>query len=178
MGKTTTGAELAGLLGWRFFDSDAQVEKHYGISIERLQKRYFRHTGFRGAAAKALKHLLAGEANCDCVIALSPAGLKDSYWRVISAVEDARFVILHDTPENIMKRITFYDLDSRLIEKVLTENESKYYLNEIKLDIKHFGHSFKKAHMTVSVAGCTVQEAARKIKDALLYKAVDGERRS
>jgi shikimate kinase len=167
VGKTTAAAELASLLGWRFFDLDAEIERRYGTSIDRLRKRYFRPTGFRGAAAKALKHLLANEANCDCVIALPPAGLKDSYWRVLSAVEDAKFVILHDTPENILKRITFYDENSRPIKKDLTEEDLQYYLEEIRADIKHFGHSFKKAHLTVNIAGCTPPEAARKIRNAL-----------
>jgi shikimate kinase len=170
VGKTTTAAELASLLGWRFFDLDAQIEKHYGTSIERLQKRYFRPTGFRGAAAKALKHLLADEANCDCVIALPPAGLKDSYWRVLCTVEDAKIVILHDAPESILKRITFYDEDSRPIKKDLTEEDLQYYLDEIRLDIKHFRHSFKKAHLTVNMAGCSPPEVARKIKDALMLR--------
>ena len=32
-------------------------------------------------------------------------------------------VAVHDTPENILERITFYDIDSRRINKHLTEEE-------------------------------------------------------
>ena len=45
--------------------------------------------------------------------------------------------VVHDTPENILERITFYDIDSRRIEKHLTGEERVLYLKEIKADISY-----------------------------------------
>jgi hypothetical protein len=46
-------------------------------------------------------------------------------------------VAVHDTPENILERITFYDIDSRRIDKHLTGEERILYLKEIKADISY-----------------------------------------
>ena len=71
-------------------------------------------------------------ANSDCVIALPPSGLRDAFLRVVRRVPGVT-VAIHDTPENILERITFYDIDSRPIEKHLTDEERRLYLKEIKL---------------------------------------------
>ena len=34
-------------------------------------------------------------------------------WSVIKKMQDAVIVVLDDTPENIVERITFYDIDLR-----------------------------------------------------------------
>jgi len=47
-------------------------------------------------------------ANSDCVIALPPSGLRDAFLRVVRRVPGVT-VAIHDTPENIMERITFYE---------------------------------------------------------------------
>ena len=39
------------------------------------------------------------------------------YWKVVNKTRDAAIAVLKDTPENIFKRITFYDVDSRPIQK-------------------------------------------------------------
>jgi shikimate kinase len=36
-------------------------------------------------------------------------------------------VVVTDKPENILQRIRFYEIDSRLIEKKLTPKEKKIY---------------------------------------------------
>ena len=55
-------------------------------------------------------------ANPDCVIALPPSGLRDAFLRVVRRVPGVT-VAVHDTPENILERITFYDIDSRRIRE-------------------------------------------------------------
>ena len=76
-------------------------------------------------------------ANPDCVIALPPSGLRDAFLRVIRRVPGVT-VAVHDTPENILERITFYDPDSRPIDKHLTDKERALQLKEIKADISYF----------------------------------------
>jgi hypothetical protein len=53
-------------------------------------------------------------------------------------------VAVHDAPENILERITFYDIDSRRIEKHLTGEERLLYLKEIKADISYFKRSYER----------------------------------
>jgi shikimate kinase len=167
VGKTTIGARLAGLLEYRFFDLDVETERFFEISIERLRSRHLTSQDFRREASRALQHVLAGEDSYDCVIALPPSGLLGGYWKVVSATRSAIIVVLRDTPENILKRITFYDVDSRPVQKSLTDHEKRHYLREIKRDITYFSRSFRRAHVSVDITGCSPDEASRKIKDAL-----------
>jgi shikimate kinase len=167
VGKTTIGAQLAELLELRFFDLDTETERFFGMSIERLQNRFLTTYSFRLARSQALRHVLSREESYKCVIALPPSGLMDGCWKVVKGTRDAIAVVLRDTPENILKRITFYDIDSRRVEKNLTDREKHLYLREIKRDITYFERSFRRAQLSVDIAGCCPVEASRKIRDAL-----------
>jgi shikimate kinase len=167
VGKTTIGARLAGLLEHRFFDLDVETERFFETSIERLRSRHLTSHDFRRAASQALRHVLAREDSYNCIIALPPSGLLGDYWKVVSETRSATIVVLRDTPENILKRITFYDVDSRPVRKSLTDREKRLYLREIKRDITYFSNSFRRAHVSVDVTGCSPDEASRKVKDAL-----------
>jgi len=70
-----------------------------------------------------LKHVPAREDSCNCVIALPPSGLLGGYWKVVNETRGAVIVVLRDAPENILERITFYDIDSRPVQKNLTDRE-------------------------------------------------------
>ena len=170
VGKTTVGAKLGGLLGCQFFDLDREIERFFGTSVERLRKRYLTPYSFRIEASKALKEIVSrGEDGQNCVIALPPSGLMDAYWRVVKSAK-AAIVVLQDKPENILKRITFYDIDSRQIQKHLTEREKRLYLREIKGDMTYYGRTYKRATATVDIAGLGPDDAARKVRDALIPK--------
>ena len=170
VGKTTVGAKLGGLLGCQFFDLDREIERFFGTSVERLQKRYLTPYSFRIEASKALKEIVSrGEDGQNCVIALPPSGLMDAYWRVVKSAK-AAIVVIQDKPENILKRITFYDIDSRQIQKHLTEREKRLYLREIKGDMTYYGRTYKRATATVDIAGLGPDDAARKVRDALIPK--------
>jgi len=167
VGKTTIGAKLADLLGCQFFDLDTEIERFFGTSIERLRQRYLTPYSFRIEASKALKDVLAREeGGHNCVIALPPSGLMDAYWRVVKTTK-AAIVVLQDKPENILKRITFYDTDSRQMQKHLTEQEKRLYLREIRGDISYYGRTYKRANATVEVAGLGPDDAAQKVRDVL-----------
>jgi shikimate kinase len=167
VGKTTAGAILAGLLDYRFFDLDIEIERFFGTSIERLRNSYLTSHSFRLAASIALKQILSRDDSCNCVTALPPSGLMGGYWKVVKKTQDATIVVLQDTPENILKRITFYDIDSRPIQRTLTDQEKRLYLRSIKGDITYFCRSYERAHVSVDIAGCGPDEAARRVKDRL-----------
>jgi hypothetical protein len=65
--------------------------------------------------------------------------------------------------ENILERITFYDIDSRRIGKYLTEEERILYLKEIKADISHFKRSYERADLQVTITGLDPEASAAAI---------------
>ena len=76
-------------------------------------------------------------------------------------------VALNDKPENILERITFYDIDSNLIEKDLTAEEKRLYLREIKKDITYFRKTYERAHLRINISDLDPKQAARRVKEAV-----------
>jgi shikimate kinase len=167
VGKTTVGALLAGLLGSAFFDLDAEIERFFGAPIERVQRRYLAMSDFRRAASQVLRLVLDRADDGPCVIALPPSGLLGSYWHVVRTVRDAMIIVLHDSSDHILERMTFYDADSRLVEKVLTQSEKQLYRREIERDIAWLERSFRRARVCVDVAGDRPDAVARRLWDVL-----------
>jgi shikimate kinase len=64
-GKTAVGKALAGLLGWRFVDLDAEVEERAGMTIRQIFAR-FGEAGFRDLEQACLEATVSRE---DVVIA-------------------------------------------------------------------------------------------------------------
>ena len=96
------------------------------------------------------------------MIALTPAGLMGGYLRVMKKYSGIT-VVLTDKPENILERLRFYDIDSRLIEMELTAEEKRYYLRDIKKDITYFNTGFKRANLQVDISGLNPDQSARKV---------------
>lgn len=160
VGTTTIGRILADRRGWPFFDLDEEIERHFGLSIERLQARFLTRYDYRKDCAVVLERIAA--ANPDCVIALPPSGLRDAFLRVVRRMPGVT-VAVHDTPENILERITFYDIDSRPIDKHLTGEERILYLKEIKADIAYFKRSYARADLQVTITGLDPEASAAAI---------------
>ncbi|MGD0065848.1 MAG: shikimate kinase [Streptosporangiaceae bacterium] len=160
VGTTTIGRILAERRGWPFFDLDDEIERHFGISIERLQARFLTSYDYRKECAVVLEHIAT--ANPDCVIALPPSGLRDAFLRVVRRVPGVT-VAVHDAPGNILERITFYDIDSRRIQKHLSGEERILYLKEIKADISYFKRSYERADLQVTITGLDPEASAAAI---------------
>jgi shikimate kinase len=162
VGKSTIGAELAGLLGCRFYDLDSEVETFFNLPIERLQKFLGSMDKFRAAAADVLKRIISTPENSPYVIALSPRGLMGPYWKVVRSAQ-ATTIVIRDRPENILDRIVFFDVDSRPIPTTsLSAGDRRHYLREIKADISYFRSSYTRAAFSVDIAGLDAEAAARK----------------
>ena len=166
VGKTTIGRRVAELLGVKFFDLDHEIETFFGTSIERLQKKLRTIHSYRKEGARALVHLLNRPDSRDSVIALPPSGLMGGYLEVLKKSSGIT-VALNDKPENILERITFYDRDSKLIDKNLTADEKRLYLREIKKDISYFRKTYERADLQVDISGLNIEQAAGKVKEAL-----------
>ncbi|MDO9238491.1 MAG: shikimate kinase [Methylicorpusculum sp.] len=166
VGKTTVGRVLSELLDVPFFDLDEEIEGFFGTSIEQLQSRFKTIHSYRDEAAKALVHLLKRPERRHSVIALPPSGLMGGYLR---AVKNSLGVIvaLSDKPENILERIVFYDINSKLIEKCLTSSEKRWYLREIKKDITYFCKTYYRAHLRMDISGLDPNQAALCVKQAI-----------
>lgn len=167
MGKTTIGAKLANLLNCPFIELDEEIERFFGTSIERLQDRFLTVYSFTIEAAKALEHCLQSSESNNCVIELPPGGLMKGYWRVVKKSTGIR-IVLSGRPEDILGRITFYDIDSKLIDKQLTSEEKQFYLNDIKKDVTYYRKSYERADFTVSISGLNTDEASQVVKKKLL----------
>ncbi len=163
VGKTTVGRELAQLLGVSFFDLDHEIEIFFGTSIERLRTKFLTPHSYREEAAKALTHLLSTPESRESVIAMPPSGLMGGYLRVIKKAAGLT-VALVDKPENILARITFYDIDSNLIKKDLTAEERRLYLRQIKKDITYFRKSYQRADLHADIAGLDAEASARLVE--------------
>ncbi len=174
VGKTTIGRRAASLMDLTFFDLDHEVETFFDTSIERLQARFLTPHSYGNEAAKALLHLLARPESRHSVIALPPSGLMGGYLRAVKR-SAGLVVALWDKPESILERITFYDIDSRPIERRLTAAEKRLYLREIKKDMTYFGKTYARAHMRIDIAGLDVEAAARRVKESVeVYAAKAG----
>ena len=166
VGKTTIGRRAADLMGRTFFDLDHEIEAFFNTSIERLQNRFLTPHSYRNEAAKALTNLLARAESQHSVIALPPSGLMGGFLRAVRR-SSGLIVVLWDEPENILDRITFYDIDSRPIERRLTVEERRLYLQEIRKDMTYFGKTYARAHLRIDIAGLNVEGAARKLQESV-----------
>jgi shikimate kinase len=164
VGKSTIGRVLAERLGFAFFDLDEEIERHFGESIERLHARYLTMHSYRGDASVVLKSIVSQDR--DMVVAVAPSGLLDPYWRLLKRVERIA-VVVEDTPENILKRIAFFDVNSKPMQKPLTEHEKRSYLKEIRKDITYFRKSYERADLHVDISGLGVAASAEKIERSL-----------
>jgi shikimate kinase len=164
IGKTTLGKILAERLMYPFFNLDTEIELYFGKSIERLRSRYLTGHSFR---YEVLNDIIFKRDSSDSVISLPPSGLMDAYMRAIRKAAGCLVVAITDTPENILKRITFYDIDSRPIQRELNDREATYQLKEIKKDMTYFGKTYKRAHLVVDIAGQSIEDSVSTIKDAI-----------
>lgn len=100
-GKTTVGRLLARHLGWRFVDSDAEIEQRLGCSI----RDYFANHGeaaFRDVEAQVLAELLGGQTQA----VLSTGGgivLREANRSGLRTRSTA--VYLHSTPDELYRRL-------------------------------------------------------------------------
>ncbi len=152
VGKTTIGKILAEQMEFKFYDIDREVEIYYQKTIERLQDKSFTMNEFREKASAVLDNLLSNTDNS--VIAGTPSGLKYSYWKVFKKHKSNKEIFsihIQDSHENVLKRLTFYDKDSKPIVEELNEAKKKRYLKEIKADYNYFKNSYKRADLQIDI---------------------------
>jgi len=166
VGKTTVGRRLADVLACPFIDFDEAIEAHYGSALGRIKGGFLTQTSFRRAAAPIIARLLARSADQGFVLALPPSGLHAPHYRMLRGAA-ATIVELTDSPQNILRRLSFYDDDSLPITVSLTPAEERYHLSEIRKDIAYYRPFYRKADLSFDVAGRSAAEAALGLAETL-----------
>jgi len=171
VGKSTIGNRLAEKIDFLFFDLDEKIEEFFGRPIEQIQNQYFTGYSYREQGAKVLNKIIDTNKNDNVIVGLTPKGLHDWYYKLIKK-SGATVFELKDTPGNILDRIVFYDEDSNLMEKDLTEDDKRFYLSEIKKDISYFRKFYKRAHYHVDISGLGVEGSVKKLEQ-LIEKIIE-----
>jgi shikimate kinase len=100
-GKTTVGRLLARQLGWRFVDSDAEIERALGCSI----RDYFAREGeeaFRDIEARTLASVLE---HAEGVVLSTGGGMLLRESNRIQLRDRTTALYLHSTPEELFRRL-------------------------------------------------------------------------
>ena len=166
VGKTTIANEFAKEYKYKFYDLDEEIETFFNKSISNIQSEFLTVHSYRTHVSVVLKKIIKENGDSDYIVALSPSGLMGGHLKTLKILNGKEHLIIfiHDRAENILKRITFYDSNSNLLQKKLTEKEKKLYLREIKKDYTYYKQSYKKADYKLDIDGLTIRESARRIK--------------
>lgn len=159
VGKTTIGKLLADCLNFSFYDLDAEVEAYYQKPIEILQNECLTMNGYRKKASVVLDRLFKAPEHA--VISGAPSGLRDSYLQVYKKhkkVMDIKSVHIIDAPENILDRLTFYDVDSKLLDIRLAEDDKNKYLKKIVGDWTYFKKSLSRADLQIHIEHVSLKQ--------------------
>ena len=173
VGKTTIGRMLSQRLGFAFYDIDEEIEKYYQKPIERIQNECLSMNGFREKGSIVLDFIFS--KNDFSVVASTPSGLMHNYLRIYKKqIKRKKIVSIHikDEPENILNRLTFYDVDSKPIRLDLNESERKKYLKSIVSDYNYFKESYKRADIQVDISGMNVDNIPDEILKILKEKNI------
>ena len=166
VGKSTIGKLLADKVGYKFFDFDFEIEKYFNNPISILKKNFITEHSFRQKVSIVLLKILK-ENDDNFIIAMPPSGLMNYYWNIIKKDERLVTIALRDRATNILKRIEFFDDYSKPIEMELTQENEKYYLKEISLDIEYFGRTYKKAKIQKYIDGKSALQVTDDLKKLL-----------
>jgi len=173
VGKSTIGKLLAEKTDFAFYDFDDEIEKYFGKPIEYIKEDYTFPYSFREATRVVLHDLLNKKENA--VIASIPSGFRDNYLREYkksSKVSGNTFISIHltDKPENILRRITFYDKESRLLDIKLNDMEKVLYFKEIKKEITFFKRFNSRADYEFCVDGLALDKIPQMLIEFLIDK--------
>ena len=165
VGKSTVGKLLAKRMGHLFYDFDLEIERAFGMPISRIKEDISSERAYRKKTAPVLENLMQGR---DWVIASTPSGLKDHYWKLIEKDPEIVTVVLRDRAAHILERLTFYDDDSLLLPSAVTPANRHLYEREIQEDMKYYGSSHRKADIKFQIKGRPANQAAEALYEELM----------
>jgi shikimate kinase len=149
-GKTSTGRELARLLGMPWVDTDAVIERRSGMTVSDFFAR-FGEEAFRDEESRVLSELLAG-----------PPSLLTTGGGIVLREENRRQMLhhglvvhLHATPEEIVRRLAGTEETRPLLKENLKERV-------VELSLRR-AEAYRFADFMVDTTGRTVSEVAQTV---------------
>lgn len=164
VGKTAIGSRLGEKLDYPFFNLDNEVEIRNKKSIEQMQSKYISCFSYQKEIyCPVLQQIINSKKNENIIVELPPSGLRYDMYKIVKQIDDGITIALQDTPENILKRIVFFDYYSRKIDKILTPEEEKHYLKEIQFDNTFYKKYYQRAMHRLDISGLTIDECVNEI---------------
>jgi shikimate kinase len=155
-GKSVVGRVLAERLGWRFIDTDAQIERTRGCSVAEI----FRQEGEAGF--RALERAEIGELPGErAVVALGGGALAQAENRAILQQRGV-IVWLDAKPETLLARIG--ESDDRPLLAGLSAEDRRERLNTLR---DERAESYGEAEVRVVTDGCTPKQVCDAVLAAL-----------
>ncbi|MCH7801791.1 MAG: AAA family ATPase, partial [Chloroflexi bacterium] len=157
-GKTTTGKEAARLLGWRFVDTDDEIESTAGKAIETI----FAQDGesaFRKLESETLARIAHGSRQ---VISTGGGIIMDEANRRVMEFNGV-VVLLEGRPETILRRLEQQQTEESdgITTRPMLHSEDA--LNRIRSLKEQRQFNYTLAHWTVHTDHLTPQEAASEV---------------
>jgi len=137
-----------------------EIEAVEGKTMPRLQREFFSSRCVSQHRRPILESLIDQHADEDYVMALNLRSLMDFSWKALKTEENRIVVALEDRPENILRRIRFYDDDQRPLKIKLTSSKKAKLPKEIRASATYFRRSYKRADYQVDIDGKDIQAAA------------------
>ncbi len=163
VGKSTIGSVLAEKFGYKFIDFDWEVERQIGEHISAIKNKHYNEYGYREEVKHVLQNIL-DEYKDNVVIAMPPGGMFRQYLEILKKNPDVLTIALKDSAKNILKRLTFYDDDSKLIEEdIVTDDNREAYYEEVKDDIEYFYTTHRKTKMKFNLKGMGIEEGSEEL---------------
>ncbi len=161
-GKSTIGPILANVLGWNFFDLDAEIEKLEQSSVVEI----FQNSGeeyFRSVETSTLRKF----SQMDKVVISLGGGTLTSEQNLEIIKSSGKMVYLHVNAENIYKRIK-NKIDRPLFrEMVLEESPKEHFIEKIEKYLKEREKYYLQADIILDTdqerVGITVDKLAKEI---------------
>jgi shikimate kinase len=163
-GKSTVGALLAEALGWRFLDSDAEIERRCGLTIAQI----FEQQG--EAAFRALEVVTIGECAHEegVILALGGGAIESASTRELLANLDQTRVIFLDAPLEVM-------IARCLGQPGAAERPVLASTQQLPLRLAARLPWYRQAHWTVATEDATPDELVAQILNRLQGESVIAE---
>lgn len=151
-GKTTIGSVLADVMSWKFYDTDAVVEKEAGLTIPDIFKRHG-ESWFRRLEASVLARLCTGGSR---MVVATGGGLPVFEGNLAMMKESGMVVFLSSSINVILERLR---RDAEASSRPLARTEQQ--LRELYEERMPW---YRQAHLSVDVDGRTPFDVALEIK--------------
>jgi len=162
VGKSTIGEVLANKFGYKFIDFDFEVERQIGEHISAIKNRHLTEDGYRNEVKHVLVNIL--KEYKDVVIAMPPSGMFGQYLRILNKNSEVLTITLKDSAKNILKRLVFYDENSKIIEEdIVTDDNREAYYRDIQDDISYFYTTHRKTKMKFNMKGMDVEQSSEEL---------------